>query len=198
MADIADRLKEVFKAQGLSIAEAAERSGIPYRSMQNYVSASPELVQKPGAEALMKLQQSFGVSIDWLLTGEGEPYGGADEVHPRRLELEDYIRLREQFTNFDEVFQLRGRLSFRPGALPPANRIPLPYLAFVARKSLKASVQGGGIGDNPLKAYELDALAGRDPDELSDEEVMDITNRAFVAFVEAQGIANQGDGAQAK
>lgn len=63
------RLREALSLAGMSIKEAAERSGIPYRSMQNYLRDERE----PGAEALKSISEQLGISIDWLLTGDGHP-----------------------------------------------------------------------------------------------------------------------------
>jgi transcriptional regulator with XRE-family HTH domain len=61
------RLRQFLEAEGMKITEAAEKSGIPYRSMQNYLSGERD----PGVEALTAMNTRLGVSVDWLLTGEG-------------------------------------------------------------------------------------------------------------------------------
>lgn len=61
------RLREFLDSEGMKITTAAERSGIPYRSMQNYLSGERE----PGVEALTAMNTRLGVSVDWLLTGDG-------------------------------------------------------------------------------------------------------------------------------
>ncbi len=42
-------------------------SGIPYRSMQNYLRGERE----PNTEALTQIRTRLSISIDWLLTGYG-------------------------------------------------------------------------------------------------------------------------------
>lgn len=64
---ISDRLKLVVDALGLSIREASDKSGIAYRSWQNYLSG----LRDPNAEALQAMSTRLGVSVDWLLTGDG-------------------------------------------------------------------------------------------------------------------------------
>lgn len=66
--DIPTRLRNAIQALGISITEAAERSGIPYRSWQNYLSGERE----PKASALSQICTRLGISGGWLLTGMGE------------------------------------------------------------------------------------------------------------------------------
>lgn len=70
---IAERLRQALDALGLKITEASEKSGIPYRSWQNYLRGERD----PGAEALQAMSTRLGISIDWLLTGQGEMLRGA-------------------------------------------------------------------------------------------------------------------------
>lgn len=65
--NVGTRLRHALDTMGLKINEAAERAGIPYRSMQNYLRGERE----PGAEALASINEQLGISIDWLLTGTG-------------------------------------------------------------------------------------------------------------------------------
>lgn len=62
-----ERLRVALDALGLKITEAAERSGLPYRSWQNYLRGERE----PGAEALHAISTRLHISVDWLLTGQG-------------------------------------------------------------------------------------------------------------------------------
>lgn len=65
--NIGTRLRHALDAMGLKINEAAEKAGLPYRSMQNYLRGERE----PGAEALASISEHLGISVDWLLTGTG-------------------------------------------------------------------------------------------------------------------------------
>ncbi len=71
-APLKERLRQALDARGLKITEAAELTGIPYRSMQNYLRGERE----PGADALTAITTRLGISTDWLLTGEGGMYRG--------------------------------------------------------------------------------------------------------------------------
>lgn len=39
-----------------------------------YISELEQGKKMPGSDVLISLKRAFGVNIDWLLTGEGEPY----------------------------------------------------------------------------------------------------------------------------
>lgn len=65
---IGRRIRAAVEAQGLTLKQAAERSGIPYSSLQNWAGGHRD----PRPDALINLGSQLGISIDWLLTGEGE------------------------------------------------------------------------------------------------------------------------------
>ncbi|MDH1587992.1 helix-turn-helix domain-containing protein [Stutzerimonas stutzeri] len=65
---IGRRIRAAIEAQGLTLKQAAEQSGIPYSSLQNWAGGHRE----PRPDALISLGSQLGISIDWLLTGEGE------------------------------------------------------------------------------------------------------------------------------
>ena len=69
MSSINERMKLVIQEKQFSIKQASEETGIPYRSLQNYLNG-----QLPGPDALVKFREAFGVDLNWLLTGEGETH----------------------------------------------------------------------------------------------------------------------------
>lgn len=69
---IATRLRDVLDVKDLSIKQAAEIVGIPYRTLQNYLLNERE----PNAKAMSAFHTQLGVSVDWLLTGEGSMFHG--------------------------------------------------------------------------------------------------------------------------
>ena len=64
---IGKRIREAVDALGLSLKQAADRCGISYSSLQNWAGDHRE----PRPDALITLGSQLGISIDWLLTGEG-------------------------------------------------------------------------------------------------------------------------------
>ncbi|WP_233095425.1 helix-turn-helix domain-containing protein [Pseudomonas sp. MF6767] len=69
---IAARLRSVIDDRGMSIKEASEVVGIPYRTLQNYLLGERE----PNAKAMAAIRTHLGISLDWLLTGEGSMFLG--------------------------------------------------------------------------------------------------------------------------
>lgn len=151
MSEISDRLKELFRDLGLSVADAATRSGIPYRSLVNYTTTSEgarRKPQKPGADALLTMMEAFGVSIDWLLTGKGEKYVKLVTFVPREMTMRDYQELRTRFTNFDDVFKLT-----QPDITAAGLRNEIWHTAATEKLDLNS------------------VLTGRDIEEMSNEEL---------------------------
>lgn len=64
---ISNRLKQVLEAKNMTVTEFSNVTGISYRSAMNYLNEGRD----PNVEALVKIHQAFGVSITWLLTGNG-------------------------------------------------------------------------------------------------------------------------------
>lgn len=64
---IGKRLREAIDSSGLKINEFSEVSGIPYRTLQQYLSDS----RSPATEALIKICTQTSINIHWLLTGQG-------------------------------------------------------------------------------------------------------------------------------
>lgn len=70
---LAARLASVIAHTGLSQAEFARRLGVS----AGFTSDVARGLKKPGAEFLHGLRSVFGISIDWLLTGDGTMHGGS-------------------------------------------------------------------------------------------------------------------------
>lgn len=67
--DFVVRLGKTF--DGASMAEVARRLGIPHATVRNYFQG-----RLPAPEVLIKIAKETDISLNWLLTGEGEMYGG--------------------------------------------------------------------------------------------------------------------------
>lgn len=66
------RLAELIRVTGLSQQEFAER----LESSPGFISDIARGLKRPGAEVLHRIREVFGVSVDWLLDGNGAMYGG--------------------------------------------------------------------------------------------------------------------------
>lgn len=64
---IGGRIREAVESLGLTLKQAAERCEIPYSSMQNWAGGHRD----PRPDALITIGSRLGISIDWLLSGEG-------------------------------------------------------------------------------------------------------------------------------
>ena len=74
---LSTRLAQVLAHAGISQAELARRVGVS----PGFASDVLRGVKRPGVEMLLGLHKACGVSIDWLLTGEGTMIGGAGIRH---------------------------------------------------------------------------------------------------------------------
>lgn len=69
-----ERLKQLIADQsGGKPTVFAKRAGIPPGTFANYLSG-----RLPQAEQLIRIRETYGVNIDWLLTGFGRPYVQVD------------------------------------------------------------------------------------------------------------------------
>ncbi len=67
--DFIMRLRKTF--EGESMADVARRLKIPHATVRNYFNG-----RLPAPEVLMKIANETGVSLNWLLIGAGDMYGG--------------------------------------------------------------------------------------------------------------------------
>ncbi len=67
------RLAQVLAFTGISQAEMARRVGMS----AGFISDVMRGVKRPGPEFLLALRMSLGISVDWLLSGQGTMTGGS-------------------------------------------------------------------------------------------------------------------------
>ncbi|GAA5067997.1 helix-turn-helix domain-containing protein [Maritalea mobilis] len=72
-----DRVTGAREAAGLSQAELAKRLGVKVKTVRGWENDQAE----PRANKLQMLAGMLGVSIMWLLSGEGDGLDGPDEHH---------------------------------------------------------------------------------------------------------------------
>ncbi|MQX38613.1 helix-turn-helix domain-containing protein [Roseospira navarrensis] len=65
---LGSRLRSFITLNGLSVRDLERQTGIPYRSLHEYLSDK----RKPGADHMAKLCTT-GIDIEWLLTGSVRP-----------------------------------------------------------------------------------------------------------------------------
>ena len=169
--EIADRLRVALARLGMTMAELSKKSGMPYRSIQNYLSGK----QNPGAEALIKIKEALGVNIDWILTGVGEMLDKSTYVVARDLCLDDYRELRARFTNFDEVFKFRDILN-----APGIRDNPELSAEFTDYRPTFEYLYKAFLGLDPAIAHDI--LQGKDIDNLTSVEAYHLSNRIIEVF----------------
>ncbi len=69
---IGARLRYAIKTRGESFRAFSERTGIPYRSLQQYLGEE----RLPGADVLIRMAVRGGIDLHFLLLGEGSPSRG--------------------------------------------------------------------------------------------------------------------------
>ena len=72
LAGFSARLMEVIAATKLSQSEFARRIG----ASSGFISDAARGLKKPGTDFLFQIKMTYGISIDWLLSGDGSMRGG--------------------------------------------------------------------------------------------------------------------------
>ncbi|PKP70250.1 MAG: hypothetical protein CVT82_07015 [Alphaproteobacteria bacterium HGW-Alphaproteobacteria-4] len=65
------RLRELQSRNNWTVADMAERTGIPKRTLDKYLLRNGASL--PGFDALCSMATGLGVSLDWLVFGAGQP-----------------------------------------------------------------------------------------------------------------------------
>jgi len=76
--NISKRLKILIDLLGLSLKDFSRKTGIPYPTLLDYLADK----RTPGGDNLQKIAMQLHVNLNWLLTGEGEPFIKSKPVLP--------------------------------------------------------------------------------------------------------------------
>jgi len=68
--NISKRLKILIGLLGLNLKDFSKKTGIPYPTLLDYLADK----RTPGGDNLQKIAMQLHVNLNWLLTGEGEPF----------------------------------------------------------------------------------------------------------------------------
>jgi transcriptional regulator with XRE-family HTH domain len=82
-ATFGDRLAAAREATGLTQKELAQRMGIKTGTLRNW----EDDLSEPRANRLSMFAGILGVSLSWLLTGEGEGLGAPDDEDPMSADM---------------------------------------------------------------------------------------------------------------
>lgn len=67
---IVKRLNHLIEVSNMTIKAFSDQTEIPYRSVQSYLRAEREL----SIDAAIKIANTLGVSLNWLILGQGEMF----------------------------------------------------------------------------------------------------------------------------
>lgn len=105
-----DRVTGAREASGLSQSELARRLGVKVKTVRGWENDQSE----PRANKLQMLAGMLGVSIMWLLSGEGEGLDGPETVHPLSDDLSAVLKdLRRMKVEQARLAEEMGRLEKR-------------------------------------------------------------------------------------
>ena len=91
-----ENLKSELEYQGLQVKELAAKSGISRNTLANYLTGHNSL---PTADNAVKIAQSLGVSVEYLMTGDSSTKSLIDSLPPK------YRKLLKVFQALDETDQ---------------------------------------------------------------------------------------------
>jgi len=112
---LSERVIWLRKERGFNQQEAAKALGIKYSTYQNIEYSR----NKPNSENAKKIVGFYGCTLEWLLTGEGQPFPlMSDKVVAPGFPPNDFVLIR----------QVRGKIS-AGGGLSPDDEVDL-ILAF--------------------------------------------------------------------
>ena len=69
--NIKERLSILLKHKNMNLKEFSIFCGVPYKTLQNYTSGQRKTMN---SDTLAKIATHTGISINWLLTGQGSMY----------------------------------------------------------------------------------------------------------------------------
>lgn len=107
---MSERLKQVLEAKNMTIKEFSDITGISYRSAMNYLNEGRD----PNVDGLIKIYEALGISITWLLTGEGTMCRSLpnDELDVKEQALINHYRMmsKDTQTAFDVSFKVLSEM----------------------------------------------------------------------------------------
>ena len=100
---ISERLKQVLDAKNMTVTEFSNVTGISYRSAMNYLNEGRD----PNVEGLVKIHEALGISITWLLTGNGAMFRTVTQESDMSSQEEKLITIyRLMPENLKEAFSI--------------------------------------------------------------------------------------------
>lgn len=101
--EIALRLRKLRDQSGWTVADMAERTGIPKRTLDKYMLRTGASL--PGFDALCSLSKGLGVSLDWLVFGAEAASTGV-ELIVERATNDVVVMLIETILHYHQIGKL--------------------------------------------------------------------------------------------
>ncbi len=153
---IGRRLREAIGGRWRSIRAFSTLTGIPYRSLLQYLREE----RSPGAEVLARMAARSGMDLHYLLLGEGSPY--------RRTTDYDGVMTRDGAVL---PYAVEARLPHTLQTLPPDKAVVDDVMDAVTFKGLEPVLFAARRGGLSARLRVLEALDRAYPDSLSFEEL---------------------------
>lgn len=137
---IKNRLRHIINYYNLNLKEFSEKTNIPYRTLQNYLLG----LREPNIDILKKLCTQLGININWLLTGEGDPYisGNLGSEYALVPVIDGYI---SAGTGFYPVEHSEIKLAFRKDWISRYGDYRNMSLVYVKGDSMEPTIWDGDI-----------------------------------------------------
>jgi transcriptional regulator with XRE-family HTH domain len=158
---LADRLRQLLTKSGLTQREFSELAGLSSGFLGTFFTrAKDDPSAAMNADTLAAIAKAFGVSQEWLVTGEGAPEGAANDGDSRWRNLPGWnaaVRsARERVPSlpgavFDELGETRG--------LWAPNPMTVDWLLDQARVALRSETLTKRVADALLDAQRKELAA---------------------------------------
>jgi transcriptional regulator with XRE-family HTH domain len=106
--EVGERLRQAFGGRSLPQVARMLDNVVTSKSLWEYVSG----ISLPGLPVQIKIADTFGITLDWLLTGK-EPEAVREEEAPPRGVQYDQVRLRKSIEAVEEIISAEN-LSIDP------------------------------------------------------------------------------------
>jgi phage repressor protein C with HTH and peptisase S24 domain len=113
--DVKDRLKILIDLLGLKIKDFSRKTGVPYPTLLHYLNGT----RSPTQENLQKIAIQTQCNLNWLLTGEGEPFIKKETKEPLMVRKETTAYEGSEFgKNYVLIPMVSGKISAGKGLTP--------------------------------------------------------------------------------
>lgn len=130
------RLEKVIKEMPGTVEEKCKRLGVSNVTLYKYLKSKT----KPTTQFLTALKMHTRINLDWLITGEGEPYIG---VNPKSLDTDVLA------TIIDKIEQHLESQSKKLSAIEKSNLISNIYV-FIMKEKDRCIQNGIQLNDSDL------------------------------------------------